>query len=157
MHSCGSVAILNQSLFQSQGRCCVMKHKVRVDPQVELPLVRFKGRVDLDSLFDVLQSLPEKGFEPGYKILWDAQEVRQAVIAPGDLERLMEHYAELVDADNGHVREAAIVERPLDYSLAELYRELARRRSYDVAVCWKPEEALDYLGIEELHESFRNV
>lgn len=128
---------------------------MRVDLQTEVALVRFRGRVDLSGLFDVLRALPEEGFQAGYKILWDAQAVRRAVIRPGDLRRLMRHYSELVGNDDGHAREAVIVRRPLDYSVAELYRELARRRGYDVAVYWKPESALEYLGLEELPEVLR--
>lgn len=132
-----------------------MRHEIRVDSQVELALVRFRGRVDLSGLFGVLRALPEEGFQGGYKILWDAQEVRETVVRPGDLQRLMSHYSELVDDSDGHAREAAVVRRPLDYSLAELYKELARRRGYDVAVYWRPEKALDYLGLEELPEGLK--
>lgn len=53
----------------------------------------------------------------------------------------MKYYSEQIDTSNGHVQEATVVERPLDYSLAELYKELAERRGYDVAVCWRPEGA----------------
>lgn len=132
-----------------------MKHEVHVDAQAELALVRFNGRVDLPSLFSVLRALPEKGFGPGYCILWDAQSVQEAVLRPGDLQRLMRHYARQVGSGDGHAQEAAVVQRPLDHSVAELYRELAERRGYEVAVCWKSEEALDYLGLEELPEALQ--
>lgn len=132
-----------------------MEHQIRTDPQAELALVRFRGRVDLKSLFDVLRELPEAGFEAGYKILWDARAVKETVLAPGDLERLMDHYTEWIGGSEGHVREAALVERPLDYSVAQLYKALARRSGYEVGVCWRLEEALDYLGLEELPEALK--
>lgn len=132
-----------------------MEHEVRVDPKAELALVRFRGRVDLESLFDVLGALSEEGFRAGHKILWDAQAVKETVLRPGDLERLMEFYSEKAGGGEGHVREAALVERPLDYSVAQLYKALARRSGYEVGVCWRLEEALDYLGLEEMPDALK--
>ncbi len=132
---------------------CDMKHQIRIDPQAKLVLVCFRGRVNLSNLLDVLRAFPEEGFEVDYRVLWDARAIGETVLRPGDLERLMRHYSELVDNGDGHAREAALVGRPLDYFVAQLYKALARRSGYEVGVYWRLEEALDYLGLEELPEA----
>lgn len=130
-----------------------MKHLIRIVPQAELALVRFHGRVDLSSLFEVLRALPGEGFEPDYKILWDGRGVGETVLRPGDLERLMKVCGERSGGERG--REAAVVGRPLDYSVVHLYKALAQRRGYEVGVYWRLEEALAYLRPEGLPEVWR--
>lgn len=131
-----------------------MGHIVHIDPSFQLALVRFTDGLDLEELFDTIRTLHEETYEPSYNILWDAQDIQELVLGPGDLHRLLDHLANRKDLSK-NAREVVIVQRPLDFNIAQLYSVLAERRGYEVEVSWSMEQALTHLGLEELPEALR--
>lgn len=131
-----------------------MEHEVRVDHRSQVALVRFTGGVDLEGIFSVLRRLEAEICKYSYRIIWDGRAVRALVLRPGELERLLGHFDSRMDLSKKAL-EVALVGRPVDFNVAQLYSALAERHSYEVGVCWRMEEALEVLGLKEMPEVLR--
>lgn len=151
----GSAAfqVCNRSRSQPSHRC-EMEHEVRVDHRSEVALVRFRDGLGLEELFSVLRGLHAEVCKQFYHVIWDARVVRELVLRPGELERLLGHFSSRMDLSE-KAPEVVVVQRPLDFDVAQFYSALAERHGYKVGVCWRMEEALEVLELEELPEPLR--
>lgn len=134
-----------------------MLDAAHVFPARHFSFIKLSGRVDYSDLFDALRSLREKGWEPSFNVLCDASGIQELVLRPGELEKFVTLLNEPGD-EQPHDREAhgmvaVVVQRPLDYSAASLYKELASRHSFRVEVCWSRKQAYEYLGLDEVAEA----
>lgn len=132
-----------------------MDHEVRIDPSSHLTLVHFTGGLDLEELFATIQTLhKERDPHPYHRTIWDAQALRELVLSPGDLHRLFNRLAHQRDLSEKAL-EVIVVQRPLDFNVAQLYSALAERHGYEVQVVWSMKQALAYLELEALPEALR--
>lgn len=139
-----------------------MAHREHVLSAHRLAFVELFGRVDRSDLFDVLRSLQEKGWEASFNVLCEATGVRELVLRPGELEKLVtmlnEPNAQQEESDRQpHGTVAVVVQRPLDYSAASLYKELAAQHGFRVEVCWSRKKAYQHLGLDGLSEAIERV
>lgn len=123
--------------------CVVRAHRVAY--------VELSGRVDRSDLFDVLRALREEGWEASFKVLCNATSIHELVLKPGELRRFV-NLVELPTDEQEHGRVAIVVQRPLDYSAAHLYKELAAQHGFRVEVCWSKKRAYAKLGLDGVSE-----
>lgn len=134
-----------------------MAYDVHVVPARHFALVKLFERVDRSDLFDALRTLREKGWAPNFDVLCDASGIQELVLRPGELEKfvtmLNEPGGEPPSDGQAHGMVAVVVQRPLDYSAASLYKELATRHGFRAEVCWSRKRAYEHLGLDGVAEA----